>query len=85
MSKKKSYLGIITKADESGMEAFELPAGGGMLFIHEDEDKEVGPLALVKLSLKHMDFVCFCRKPSCTRRIRFNAVYTGSHPTPEKS
>lgn len=52
----------------------------GMLFIQEAENKKMGPMGLMKITLKGIDLQCMCGNPQCTLKVRLRAERSGHHP-----
>lgn len=69
--------------------AVPIPPGAVMLIIEDPRDTKRGmfPLAVVKVHHKRLEFQCPCGHAQCTRRVVFNATWSGKHPhgTPELS
>ena len=75
------HLGILT--DESG-DVTAIPPGA-ILYLIENPAKYDGviPLVLLKVSRKRLTMRCGCGKKGCSRQVKFEAKWTGTHPRPE--
>ncbi len=70
--------------------AFEgIPRGAILAIVENPNDPVRGifPLAIVRVGKKRLEFQCPCGQSNCTRRVVFNATWSGLHPhgTPEIS
>lgn len=75
---KEAHLALITGADEG----IAIPVGAVMCIVENAAklDGGVVPLILERVSKTRLTFRCACGQKGCTRRVRFQAKWEGSHP-----
>lgn len=75
---KGAHLAVVTGADGSAM---AIPVGALMYVVLDPTRPDrVWPMELVKVTEKGLRFRCPCRKPNCTRVLRYSLTAEGHHP-----
>lgn len=85
---REPHLGVLTQ-EYGSPTVMPISKGAIMVIIEDPRDVRRGmfPIAVVKVTHKRLEFQCPCGASNCTRRVVFNATWTGKHPhgTPEFS
>lgn len=81
MADDKPYLGIWSREGPGRLGVRPVPEGS-IISIHENENKEIGPLALVKIKVDYILLRCVCGQPRCNLTLKLKVERGGHHPLP---
>lgn len=79
---KHPHLAIVTKGKADELNLMELPVGGLMAIVIDAKDIQRGIhiIAIERVGLKRLEFVCGCGQKNCTRKVVFDGTWSGFHP-----